>query len=30
VVEMVHRIEQDELEPRIENYAEVAALAGLA
>ena len=29
VVEMAHRIERGELEPRIENYAELAQLAGL-
>jgi 2-dehydropantoate 2-reductase len=29
VVEMAHRIERGELEPRIENYAELARLAGL-
>ncbi len=30
VVEMAHRVERGELEPRIENYAELARLAGLA
>lgn len=30
VVEFAHRIERGELEPRIENYAPLAALAGLA
>jgi 2-dehydropantoate 2-reductase len=30
VVEMAHRIERGELEPRLENYAELAALAGVA
>ncbi len=30
VVEMAHRIERGELEPRIENYGELARLAGLA
>jgi 2-dehydropantoate 2-reductase len=30
VVEMAHRIERGELEPRIENYAPLAELAGLA
>lgn len=30
VVEMAHRIERGELEPQIENYAELARLAGLA
>jgi 2-dehydropantoate 2-reductase len=29
VVEMAHRIERGELEPKISNYAELAALAGL-
>jgi 2-dehydropantoate 2-reductase len=30
VVEMAHRIERGDLEPQIENYAELASLAGLA
>jgi 2-dehydropantoate 2-reductase len=30
VVEMAHRIERGELEPQLSNYAELAALAGLA
>ena len=30
VVEMAHRIERGELEVAIENYAELARLAGLA
>jgi hypothetical protein len=30
VVEIAHRSERGELEPRIENYAPLAELAGLA
>jgi hypothetical protein len=30
VVEMAHRVERGELDPKISNYAELAALAGLS
>jgi hypothetical protein len=29
VVEIAHRIERGELEPKLSNYAELASLAGL-
>jgi hypothetical protein len=30
VIEMAHRIERGELDPKLSNYAELASLAGLA